>query len=453
MNLSALLNLDWFRVLALIIIIGLGIYGFVRSRGKPATITTQVVRVLLDTMLVGLVAVIALPTDHPGQWIVLLIVSLGLLAVGTVVGFLFGLPRSVEPDANPNTNAGAAPPATTSSTSQPSTFVRFLQTNNNLQKVSDWLTTVITGLTLTLLLKIPGYVEGFGVFLKSALGGMHGGIAIGAGILLYFPSTGFAAGYLITRLVLTGEFDRAERALAAGDQRQVSAATSDDFKLFGNIGAEPTTEQVEAAMRISQVSLSTLTTGDEKAAWAKAQSLLKNWSNAILGFQQAIVLCPNDSDLLEQYANALYESKASAQDIVAVLDRALSLTNDPYSRARIIANKSQVYLDSGDYEQALSCIDRLLRDATLPKRARYFFYRARANGRRWAAIAAVSPQDPSLSAIASSITADVKLALDLDPELKETIRNSAAPASNGDPAGDLNAFASQDASFRTLIGM
>jgi tetratricopeptide (TPR) repeat protein len=402
-------------------------------------------------MVVGLLAVIALPTDNQRQWIVLLIVSMGLLAVGTVVGFLFGLPRSIETDGKVNPNSTA--PATTSSTSQPSSFVRFLQTNNNLQKVSDWLTTVITGLTLTLLLKIPGYIAGFGVFLKSALGGLHDGIAIGAGMLLYFPSTGFAAGYLITRLVLTGEFDRTERALAEGDKSQVSAATSEgDFKLFGNIGAEPTDEQVAAAVRISQLSLSTLTTGEEKAAWARAQSILKNWSNAILGYQQAIVLSPNDSDLLEDYANALYESKASAADVVAVLDRALSVAQDPYSRARIMANKTQVYLDDGDYNQALVNIEQLLHDATLPKRARYFLYRARANGRKWAVLAAASATDPSLSPIAASITSDVKLALDLDPGLAETIRNSAAPA-NGGPAGDLSDFASQNPAFKTLIGM
>lgn len=460
-------HFDSLRLLVLLVVLGVVVLGSITA-SKAVAMTTHIVRVLLGAIVVGLVAVLLLPTGDTLAWVPLELIAMGLLAVGTILGFLFGLPKTLDvPSRTDQTTVVASTVGATGSTStsttdvvaqpkigaQPGGFVRFLQSNNNLQKVSDWLTTVITGLTLTQLLRIPGYVSTFGHFIQDAVGGLQYGVAIGAGLLLYFPTAGFAAGYLITRLVLATELDRAERTLAEGDQRQVADATNREFGIFSVIPFKPTADQIEAAQRISQVPLSSLTTAEQKATWARAQSILRNWSNAVIAFQQAIAITPDDAELLEDYADALYEADASPADVVAVLERALKSATVPAAEARIMANITLAYLDARDYDKAFANIDKLLTDANLPKRARYFLYRARANGGRWASCVAATPNDPRLAQIADAILADVRLAIELEPTLIEKVRDAAKPASADTLAGDLAAFAAQNQNFRALIGM
>jgi hypothetical protein len=70
---------------------------------------------------------------------------------GGFLGLLFGMPRQSE-------NAAAA-----------STNARF-QFNSNLLKVSDWVTTIIVGLSLVTLGSIPGTVDRFSDWIAPALG-------------------------------------------------------------------------------------------------------------------------------------------------------------------------------------------------------------------------------------------------------------------------------------------
>jgi hypothetical protein len=78
-------------------------------------------------------------------------------AVGAAAGFLFGLPRSRVVDMTTTggqTGAASNPPPSTS-----------YLTNSNLIKVSDWLTTIIIGLGLVNLRKVPAAVEQLGAAL------------------------------------------------------------------------------------------------------------------------------------------------------------------------------------------------------------------------------------------------------------------------------------------------
>jgi hypothetical protein len=45
-----------------------------------------------------------------------------------------------------------------------------LRSNTNLEKVSDWLSTVIRGIALTQLFRVPGYVSRFSEFLAKNFG-------------------------------------------------------------------------------------------------------------------------------------------------------------------------------------------------------------------------------------------------------------------------------------------
>jgi len=83
-------------------------------------------------------------------------------------------------------------------------------TNNNLVQVSDWLTKVLVGATLTQANTIPGGLGYFGKKYGAALGGSEGGgDAVAIFLLVHFLMTGFLFGFLLTRLVLQPALARA----------------------------------------------------------------------------------------------------------------------------------------------------------------------------------------------------------------------------------------------------
>lgn len=179
----------------------------------------------------GLLAVLAYGWSH-GSWMLAITSSLiggASYAVGWVVGFLFGIPRSRADEAQapatapaagtPAPAAGAPPPAV--APAAPRARARSgLRTNTNLQDVSDWLTKLLLGAGLTQLNSIPGALGRFGHNAATALLGPTADPALRYPIsvfvqatVVYFAAVGFLAGYLVTRLFLAGAFSDADRQL------------------------------------------------------------------------------------------------------------------------------------------------------------------------------------------------------------------------------------------------
>ncbi len=117
-----------------------------------------------------------------------IVVAGGALASGTLLGFLFGIPRSI---------------------SDPK---RAYQENTNLEQVSDWLTKIVIALGLAQLTKIPSAFLSVAVFVSRGIGLPVVTPSLAGIILLYFGIVGFLIAYLWTRLYLTHEFTRADRA-------------------------------------------------------------------------------------------------------------------------------------------------------------------------------------------------------------------------------------------------
>ena len=114
-------------------------------------------------------------------------------AIGGVIGFLFGIPRSLqEPVASPaaKQNDDASP------------GVPYVG-NTSLEQISDWLTKIIVGVGLTQLLNVPTALASLGSVVGPALGGFPGSAIFGTLEFLYFVIGGFFAAYLWTRLRLT----------------------------------------------------------------------------------------------------------------------------------------------------------------------------------------------------------------------------------------------------------
>jgi hypothetical protein len=123
----------------------------------------------------------------------------GAFISGVLLGFLFGLPRTLE---------------------RP-TAKGFLATNSNLDQISDWLTKILVGLGLVQLGKVS---SGVGKLASSLAPGLGGAVSAGAegapgakafatALLIFSAVDGFLFGYLWSRIVLSKRFRLAAQDL------------------------------------------------------------------------------------------------------------------------------------------------------------------------------------------------------------------------------------------------
>ena len=125
------------------------------------------------------------------------------LAVGFVLGFLFGIPKVVQRESARTTGDGY-----------------HQRVNTNLEEISDWVTKIIVGLSIYQLDKVPERIDVLAVLFASSVHcdeKMRG--VFGAAIVFFFVC-GFLLGYLVTRLYFQGAFGRADRSVAPDEPKQ-----------------------------------------------------------------------------------------------------------------------------------------------------------------------------------------------------------------------------------------
>jgi hypothetical protein len=115
----------------------------------------------------------------------------GALLAGIVLGFLFGLPKTVD---------------------RSSTEAR-LTTNTNLDQISEWLTKILVGLGLVQLGKVTHGVGKIAGSLAPGLGGGAGAKPFAVALLVYSALDGFLIGYIWTRIDLSRRFREAAEDL------------------------------------------------------------------------------------------------------------------------------------------------------------------------------------------------------------------------------------------------
>jgi tetratricopeptide (TPR) repeat protein len=237
--------------------------------------------------------------------------AIGCLAIGWLVGFLFGIPKVLQSDA-----AASAQQAATSNASQGASAARNqtraiqLQVNTNLEQISDWLTKIIVGLGLMNLRQLPDHMNRLAHFMAPAMGDDLQIFA--AALFLYFSVVGFLGGYITTRLWLAGAFSRADAGLLINHEDRVAIQAGD---LSSIENPKVSDEGIKAASKVATQSLDQLTDPKDIALWAKAQLTLGEYDKAIAGYAKAIELAPNDIELHLEYASALYYAKRPATQV------------------------------------------------------------------------------------------------------------------------------------------
>src|SRR5262245_21935533 len=127
-----------------------------------------------------------------------LLVAAAAGAAGALFGFIFGIPRTLDPAGR----AAVATAVTRSGTEAASHAV--MAANTNLERISDWLTTLLIGATLVQIKDIAQWVGSLGKNLISP--GPAANDAVVPIIVIYFFVLSFLGVYLITRLYLTSAF-------------------------------------------------------------------------------------------------------------------------------------------------------------------------------------------------------------------------------------------------------
>ena len=166
------------------------------------------------------------------------------LLVGGLIGFLFGIPRTLTSDNRQvNLNDG---------TDQRGSIHQYYGANTNLEQISDWLTKILVGIGLTQLGEIRLNAARLVDSMAPALGAEPQSGPFAAGLLTYFSVLGFLAGWLLTRILLAP-------ALSAADRRVFQVLLQAD--LADAVG------DAETANRYRKDALSLLQRAIPVAAW------------------------------------------------------------------------------------------------------------------------------------------------------------------------------------------
>lgn len=196
--------------------------------GKQRTERQNALRSLLVALTLGLlsVPVYALHLGDMRQF--LEVTSVGCLLagaaafVGGVLGFLFGIPRTLQQEGE----SGGAESG--------SRRIDY-RANTNLEQISDWLTKILVGVGLTQLPEIMAGLTELTGFAAQGLGSQSHSQVFAFALLSYSAVLGFLFGYLWTRLFLAGALRMADQAaigaLASEVQRVTERAETTERKI------------------------------------------------------------------------------------------------------------------------------------------------------------------------------------------------------------------------------
>jgi hypothetical protein len=140
------------------------------------------------------------------------ILSGASLISGALLGFIFGVPRSVSDPAPASRNANVTSPSSNSTTNdlvQSGSTAR-VKANTNLEEISDWLTKLLVGVGLSKIEKLPESLKSASAALDPVLCPVSHGGAIGVAVCCAFGVAGFSWGYFEARTSLMRVFANAE---------------------------------------------------------------------------------------------------------------------------------------------------------------------------------------------------------------------------------------------------
>lgn len=216
------------------------------ERNRPAVVLAYIGAALVAATLASMVLA-QLCNSLAGIGVCGLIVAVGI-SIGSLFGFLFSVPRILAKDSQAQAALAAASsvPARNSADANQKRE-RLLSSNTNLERISEWLTTMLVGVGLTQIGSLDRAFSQFSRFLGRNAQVFGTGAAANAGIL---PAVGpfllvcglvigFIFFYLYTRLYLSPLFQRVEVLFAEEPGGKPLNTNVEDFKeAAGSVASE-----------------------------------------------------------------------------------------------------------------------------------------------------------------------------------------------------------------------
>lgn len=409
------------------------------EREEISPIEKQVLYGLGAFTLLGLVIVFSVLADWRMTFAAILW-ALACLAVGQLIGFLFGIPRIIK-DTTPTTNAvvplssANTPPASTNKEATP------YQANTNLQEISDWLTKIIVGLGLVELSKFHGHLNSASGFISSSLGGTST-VAISGGIIVYFTTIGFLGGYITTRLFLGAAFVRADRALSTAEKLQIQNANIDVEDVDGSF--TPKTKAI--AEKIAKIPWKSVKV-TEVPIWAKAKLIVREIREAVEAYSYLVRANPTDILFRLNLSQALFESGAR-EAALNQAKQALALVTESTPRDLVdTCYKAlmyfSLYIQPDGYKESINYATRFQALPGKQMSAPMLVNLAAAYGQQ-----ATKEMTNYNSAKANALEA-IKKAIELEPIWKTKLKEMWKPEPDAED-NDLMVFGSES-EFKTLL--
>jgi hypothetical protein len=152
---------------------------------------------LLIPPIAGVVALVFYAAKVAGlsAFALALLTALGAGVAGGLLGFLFGIPRTITAGTSGSADAASG----------------WFRSSTSLEEIADWLTKILVGLGLASLGRLVRQIGNLIDFLAPALG--PAGEQVAFGVLTLFSVSGFLIFYLTTRIYFAPAFAYAEEQL------------------------------------------------------------------------------------------------------------------------------------------------------------------------------------------------------------------------------------------------
>ncbi|WP_431686477.1 hypothetical protein [Hahella sp. NBU794] len=193
-----------------------------RTEREQTSDSNKALRTLRTAMLAGAAAIALYALQFSALSQKTAVASVGLMVAGAfllmggVLGFIFGIPRTLQQESGGAIKVGASD----------SLGAGYLA-NTNLEQISDWLTKMLVGVGLTQLTAMPSHLRAVTSYIAEGIGGGRDASIFALSVLLYFSIIGFLFGYLWTRLFLAGAFRQADQTALGTLSERMERANRD----------------------------------------------------------------------------------------------------------------------------------------------------------------------------------------------------------------------------------
>ena len=371
------------------------------------------------------------------------------MASGFLFGFLFGIPKSLQrksasEDSESKSNQ-------TDGTAQNGNSSEILRVNTNLEEISDWLTKVLVGATLTQVVRIPRYVSTVANFMA---GNSSSDIqsSFSAALLIYFGSVGFLAGYLLTRLFFSGAFKRGDREILPSF---AALAQLQSFVVSGK-ATDPSKSLQELTKKISQTPISANSNAELANAVAVSSLVQGNNLRAFEATDIVLQRDPKDPWALLNRARLFAQIGTDVRATVEQLQQSKASITQETSADIVETIYSelayyQLYVDAPTgYQAAIATVEEYL-SKYRPKQADLYINLACAYGQEHALLKSQGASQEEIDQARDRAIEAMKNAIDLNPAARKRLVEM-VKAKPTDEDNDLTTFI-DDTKVKQFLGL